>query len=373
MLPSRTIFPGFARRTPIGVDIGDDAIRVMQLDLRTHRVRAAACIPLSDGMARDQYELGLQLKRVFRKGGFTGTRCVVGVPRNLVHVHPVRAPEMPSKELAESLSWEAAERYSIPREHLRVDGIRTGARSTGSEDDRSEVVLFAIDDRDATPWLDSILEAGLAPVALEPGFCGVARAHSRHCRREQDRDKVRPVLDVGSGGSTLVYLRGDRIGFCKSYAISGDKFDEAVSTRLSLDCESASALRRDRCSAARDGRPIDGIADDGMSDAVKPLLHELAEEIALCMRHCSVAFRGSRPETLILSGRDSMEPGLREVISTHTGIPTCNEDEDGTIQEVQRQLRTLGLRDEDPAAWMASMGLALRPMRNTSTSGGRAA
>ena len=101
MLPSRTIFSGFARRTPIGVDIGDDAIRVMQLDFRTHRVRAAACIPLSDGMARDQYELGLQLKRVFRKGGFTGTRCVVGVPRNLVHVHPVRAPEMPSKELAD--------------------------------------------------------------------------------------------------------------------------------------------------------------------------------------------------------------------------------------------------------------------------------
>jgi type IV pilus assembly protein PilM len=322
---------------------------------------------------REQYDFGARLKKALRRSGFSGSRCVVGVPRGIVHVHPIRAPEMPSKELNESLAWEAAERFSIPREYLRVDGIRTGARSASNEFDRSEVVLFAMDDRNATPWLEAMLEAGLAPLALEPGFCGVARAHSRHCRREQDRDRVRVVLDVGAGGSTLVYLRGDRIGFCKTFAMSGNLFDGAVAARLALDHDSASALRRDRCAAARANRPINSIADAGVADAVKPLLHEIATEVALCLRHCAVAFRGARLEAIVLSGRDSSEPGLADVISERTGIATRAEDEDGTIQIVEQQLRAMGIRDDEPAAWAGAMGLALRPLRVGVVSSGKAA
>lgn len=373
MVPPRSIFRGFARRTPIGVDVGDDAIRVVQLDLRTNRIRSAASMSLMNGDSREQYDFGARLKKVLRRAGFVGSRCVVGIPRGLVHVHPIRVPEMPRKELNESLVWEATERFTIPREHLHVDGIRTGARATSNECDRSEVVLFAMDDRNTAPWLEMMLDAGLAPLALEPGFFGVARAHSLHCRREQDRDRVRVVLDVGSGGSTLVYLRGDRIGFCKTFTISGDMFDEAVAASLSLDHDTASALRRDRCSAARTDRSIDSVADAGVADAVKPLLHDLATEVALCLRHCAVAFRGARPEAIILSGRDSSEPGLGKVISERTGIAAQAEDDYGTIQTVEQQLRALGIREDDPASWAGAMGLAMRSLRNGSVRSGSAA
>jgi len=280
---------------------------------------------------------------------------------------------MPSQELHESLAWEATERFGIPREYLRVDGIRTGARTSNSDGDRSEVVLFAMDERNAVPCLETILDAGLAPMALEPGFCGVARAHSRHCRREQDRERVRVVLDCGAGGSTLLYLRGDRIGFCKTFSVSGDLLDETVAESLGIDRGSASALRRDRCRAARAQQRIDLGAETGVLDASKPILHELATEVALCLRHCGVAFRGSRPEGLILTGRDSSEPHMADLIAERTGVPTHSEDEDGTIDSIQKALRKLGVRDDDPAAWTAAMGLAMRPLKARAMKGGRAA
>ena len=52
---------------------------------------------------------------------------------------------MSSKELQQSLMWEASERFSVPRESIQVDGVMTGARAPGVDDDRAEVVLFALD------------------------------------------------------------------------------------------------------------------------------------------------------------------------------------------------------------------------------------
>ena len=252
----RTTLPFLPGRTHIGIDVGDDAVRALQLDARSHQIKAMAMLPLPGDDDRECQRFGQMLKRVLRKQGFRGSRCALSAPRDLIHSHPVRLPQMPSSELVECLGWEAVERFSIDRDHLQVDGLYSGARPTGSGDDRSEVILFALDQSRADPWLGAIIEAGFAPLSLEPGYCAVARTHSQLFRREKDRTHVRVVLDVAAGGTTLLYLRGDQIGFCKSFPIGGKAMDEAVASRLSLDVESAGALRRDRRTALSGGRQV---------------------------------------------------------------------------------------------------------------------
>ena len=362
-MPVHSMLQGLSRRTPIGVDVGDDAIRMVQLCSRSQKVRAAAVLHRSGDFERDRHEFRMRLRRILRRSGFRGTTCVVGAPRSIINVHPLRMPEMPAKELRDSLAWEASDRFAIPHESLQVDGIRTGARYSGNDGDRSEVVLFAMDERLAEPWLEMILDVGLAPLALEPGFCGVARAHSRRYRREQDRDRVHVVVDVGSAGSTLMYLRGDRVGFCKTIPVGGQAIEEAMSTGLGIDIGSAAALRRDRRHAARESRDIDRSVESGANDATKPLIHELATEVGLCLRHCAVAFRGSRPERIVLSGRDAFEPGLAAMVSERTGIEVFLDDCHGTIESLADQLGTIGITEDNPSAWTAAFGLAMRNRR----------
>ena len=357
------MIPGFNRRTPIGVDVGDDAIRMIQLDARSLKVRAAACLPREEGFDRGRHEFKLQMRKALRRAGFSGSTCVVGAPRGIINLHPIRMPEMPSKELQESLSWEASERFDIPRDSLQVDGIRTGARYSSNDGDRSEVVLFAMDDRLAEPWLEMILECGLVPLALEPGFCGVARTHSSLYRRQQDRDRVHVIVDVGAKGSTMMFLRGERIGFCKTIPVGGDAFDLEMSRSLHVDVEEASRLRRDRRQALRSGRKLDAAVESGANDSTKPLLHELASEVALCLRHCAVAFRGTRPEQIMLSGRDAFEPGLATMISERCGIEVLLDDVSGTISRIASELEPLSASGDDPSAWAAAMGLAQRNQR----------
>ena len=354
--------PFFSGRTPIGIDVGDDAVRAIQLDSRSRSIKAMAKLPLPEVGARSSSGFAQVLKRSLRKQGFRGTRCFLSAPRGLVFAHPIRIPKMPVSELSECLSWEAAERFSIEREYLQVDGIHSGARPAGSGDDRSEVILFALDQEKADPWLESIIEAGYAPLSLEPGFCAVARTHSQLFRREKDRDHVRVILDVGALGSTLVYLRGDQIGFCKSFAIGGNLFDEAVASRLSLDPDSASALRRDRRLAQLGGRQVDASANQGSEEAVMPLIHDLASEVSLCLRHCAVAFSGNRPEVMIVSGRDACEPGLLQILENRIGFPAATDDEQRNVHDLELGLPAHGIRGDDPSAWTAAMGLAIRPV-----------
>ena len=369
----QSILPGCSPRTPIGVDVADDAIRLVQLDGRTHRIRAAATLPRESTDFRDDQPWRARVRRILRRSGFRGSTCVVGAPRSVINVHPIRMPEMPAKEIRESLAWEASERFDIPRDRLHVDGIRTGARYTGNDCDRSEVVLFAMDERQAAPWLELIMEAGLAPLALEPGFCGVARSHSRRYRREQDRNRIHVILDVGAAGSTLLYMRGDRIGFCKTISIGGSAFDRSISEGLGLDIAAASAFRRDlriNRGAMTDMGP--GV-ETGADDIIKPLLHDLASEVALCLRHCAVSFRGTRPEQLVLTGRDAAQSGLPRVLEEITGIDVVREDLHGTMEMISGQLADLGCRDDEPAAWTTAMGLALRNQPIRARREGRAA
>ncbi|MAJ46905.1 MAG: hypothetical protein CBC35_06490 [Planctomycetes bacterium TMED75] len=358
--------PFLSARTPIGIDVGDDAVRAIQLDARSNAIRAMARMPLPENEQRSGSDFSQKLRRTLRKQGFHGTRCCLSAPRELIYLHPIRVPQMPASELKECLSWEAAERFSLSRERIEVDGISSGARSSSPGDERSEFILFAFDHVTAAPWLESIVRAGYAPLSLEPGFCAVARTHSQLVRREKDRGQVQVVLDISAGGSSLVYLRGDQIGFCRSFKIGGDDLDQVVASHLSLDCSSASALRRDRRLAARGGRQIDQTADQGATEASMPLLHDLVEQVALCLRHCAVAFSGSRPQHIVISGRDACEPGLAQLIENRTGISTNIDDAQSNVLEIGKAMSVAGIRGDDPSAWTAAMGLALRPIQGRS-------
>ena len=120
---------------------------------------------------------------------------------------------------------------------------------------------------------------------------------------------------------------------------------------------------------------MDQAAEAGASDAVVGILHRLVEEVALCLRHCAVAFRGARPERIILSGRDALEPQFCSMLESGTGIPVTLDDENRTIESLGEALRRNGLRSESASAWAAAFGLASRPVRPGRPSGtvGRAA
>ena len=55
-------------------------------------------------------------------------------------------------------------------------------------------------------------------------------------------------------------------------------------------------------------------------DAVRGRVEELAREIALCLRYCSVTFRGLRPSNVLMAGGEVYDPAIMELLAENLGV-----------------------------------------------------
>ena len=94
-----------------------------------------------------------------------------------------------------------------------------------------------------------------------------------------------------------------------------------------------------------------------MFDAVRGEVEALAKEIALCLRYCSVTFRGLRFVTVTFTGGEAYEPALRELIGQHLNLPCVIGQ---PLRGVDVSGLDLGNRRGHLAEWAVCTGLALR-------------
>ena len=98
-----------------------------------------------------------------------------------------------------------------------------------------------------------------------------------------------------------------------------------------------------------------------MLDAIRPAVTQLAKEISLCVRYCSVTFRGLRPEKVTLTGGEAYDPALVELLREHLDAEIL----------VGRPLQGLDVSNVDLGAdrrgvlteWAVCAGLAARGQR----------
>ncbi|MFW5652444.1 MAG: pilus assembly protein PilM, partial [Planctomycetota bacterium] len=92
--------------------------------------------------------------------------------------------------------------------------------------------------------------------------------------------------------------------------------------------------------------------------------NDIADEAALCLRYYSVTFRGHRPERVLITGGDALEPGLTDIISdtlkvdAEIGRPLDGIDVSGVNFGLER-------REASLVQWACACGLALHPLKRT--------
>jgi type IV pilus assembly protein PilM len=351
----------------VGIDFGARGVKMLQV--REHNGQAdvvgAARVALPEDGPGAEAQLVERLRAAFISGGFTGRKCIVSLPRSDVRLHSVRLPKMSDEELRQAAIWEASQRFSLDREAMQVDFIRTGASPQGGES-REEVLLIAAPHAAIYARLEPIMDSGLRPVAIDCSFLAAARALSRQYRRESDRSVVRAVVEIGATGSTIMILRGDQVAFCKTIPIGGEAFDQAVAAHLQLDKPSARDLRSARLSSTSPGSgqiSHDDPTDRAVYDAVRPLLADLTKEVTLCLRYYGVTFRGKPPDRLILTGGEATEPKLDQMMKQACKMPVFFDDEQGTTVDLHKKVAGVLHRNPGPlGVWSAAAGLSLRSL-----------
>jgi len=359
-------------RWPIGLDVGDHGVRLLQLAERSGALVAvaAAVEPLPAGVKVGQdasyhHAVAAAIHKALAKGAFTTHRVVSTLPPSAVQCKNLRLPKMPADEVSAAVQWEAADRFRMGEGQASVQFLDAGEVRQGDEV-RQEVVLLAARLGFVEEHVKALTECGLRPSAIDAVPAALAR---RAEALTADAGQAVVWIDAGHGSTKVLIVRDGQVLFYKPIEIGGAAFDEALSAALGLSPRQAKQDRESwsRPETAVDERSGESEESNGPSrealDALRPSLSELGREIGLCLRYYGVTFRGARPERAMLVGGVA-STWLAQALSESAGVLVSpgNPLEGIDLAAVRDVIRP-GME----GAWGAAAGLCLRQYKRSAS------
>jgi type IV pilus assembly protein PilM len=351
---------------PIAIDIGTDSIKMLQMCRSGANIGISACgrwrFPEGLSQAGGDRPKRMQLtvaaiKDMLYTGGFRGRRVNVSLPTGRLGIMNIRLPHMAPAELEQAVRWEAKERFNFELTPDQVAFLNAGQVRAGN-DIKDEIIMLAAGQEVVSEHLDLLDQAGLKPEHVDAEPVALFRVFERFLRRRADEQAVSVIVDVGLSATKVVIARGRGIVLIKCIDIGGRKLTEAVAKRFNLSCEEAADLRmrvmkehaerdsgfenRESGAASEESqsqaprpdavapKPETRIQEPAagqhgslewtIRDAVRAEVEVLAQEVSLCLRYCSVTFRGLRPSKVTLTGGEAYDPALLDIFKEQLGI-----------------------------------------------------
>jgi type IV pilus assembly protein PilM len=327
---------GRSQVQPIGVDLGADSVRLLQVEVagRGLAVRAAARRELPEE-ARGNPELRVPVavdlvRQMLRHHGFVGRAIVTAMPREIVHVKNLRLPKIPPAELDAAVRFEAANLFPFDTAAAHVRYLQAGEVRQGN-DSKQELLVLAARHDETDAFVEQLHRSGCVIASLDFEPCAVYRSVERFIRRREDEQEVFVLVDVGYRCAQVIIGRGREMTFFKTIDVGGRALSEAVARKLEISADEARDLRRrvaqetSAGAAPSPGDPGDACANgavrQAVCDATRGLIDELAREVSLCLRYHSVTFRGHRPAKVRLIGGEACDPQLQSILAAALPIP----------------------------------------------------
>ncbi len=328
---------------PIGIDIGHDAVKLLQIERRGTaaaaglRVLAAAVQPLPRELKLedDHYhaEVGDAIRKGLERASFTGKAVVSSLPAGAVEFRSLRLPKMPEGELGAAAAWEARERMEMGDEPMTVQHLTAGEVRQGDEV-RQEVILLAARTGFIERHTQELVNRGLRPLAIDLGAVAITRLF---VNRPDVDDAAQVIVDIGRSASQVVIVKDGRPLFLKQIDVGTASLDEAIAKKLNVPLHEAEKLRlapdalsEAKAAEADDAPPLAGEsvgrAGRSVTAAIAAVVDELGREIGLCLRYYSVTFRGRRPERVLVVGGGSLDPRLMEMLVEPVGAEVVAVD-----------------------------------------------
>lgn len=339
---------------PIGLEIGFDAVRLVQLQCggRGVRVEALAAEPLRVAAGSDvetrRAAAAAAVGRLLKCSTFSGRRVAVALPRELVHFRTLRLPPMPDEEIAWAVQADARDVFLFDTAKARIEFLDAGEVRQGG-DPRREIIMMAAGAELVDQFIEQFHRAGATFDSIDVEPLAIYRAAAGAAG-------VSAVLEVGPARSHLVIGQGSQIRLIRVIEVGGLQFAEAIGRKLGMTTDEAWQMRRRLGNGETTGGARDSVRR-AVADATRGLITMLAREVAACLRYHAVVFRGAGPAGLRLVGAEAGDSHLGAALQSALSI---------TVQRVslwrsfEIAPNAAGLAVGESGEWSAALGLALR-------------
>ena len=308
---------------PIGLDIGHNSIRMIQLEANGSRISVIAAVemfftPESNSNDHDRKEYTIAaIQKMLSQGNFTGREVVSCLSDAQVRIRSLRLDKAQLDDVESVLRSEVGNRFGLNPDTDEIRYLIAGNIWQG-EEIKNELILFTIENELLKNHLAMIEATGLIPVAIDTAPLALFRSSLRTLRRTEDENKVNVLVEVGSEHTTVIMGKGGEIIFAKQISAGGKKINSEIASKLSISMEEATLLRSKL--RRNDVDSLDVSVRQTIVDAIGSTIDELAKEISLCFRYYVVAFRGERPGNIVFAGGEAYEETLVKALEKHLAV-----------------------------------------------------
>lgn len=322
---------GRSTLTPIGLDVGQSALRTAQLRREGNRwsvVNLASCRRRSPDRGGDESGFAIRAARWFSELHLNTRRVVAGLSPPDVELHPIDAPA-----LRERISDE--ERDEIVQQEIdRLTSFdATPAESNcwllpASGSLRTTAIAVAAHPESINDTLQLCTAAKLACDQIDATPCALARFGAVYRGLSSADADVWSVLDLGGRMSRLIVCVGAVPVLTRTFRNGGWSWTEKLAEALSVSPATAerqkcdhgiAAVRRDEAASTTAPRSSTTL-QDMVFNVLRSDLDEMSAELERSYRYVLQCFHGRSPGPLILVGGGAAMFGLDDLLQEHLGV-----------------------------------------------------
>ncbi len=298
----------------IGLELGKNNIRAVELEKDKGRIVVTKFgsyenpkLNIESSNKEDMQGYASTIKEFFAEVGFTTPNVVCSLPESQVFMRVIKIPEMPDKDLKNSIQYGAEQYIPMPLKEVRLDHQKID--SDFDDKGKMNVLLVAAKNTLLQKYIDILKQAKLTPKGLEPEALALGRVLGDN----EEHPVASIIVNVGVASTLIIISYRGFVRFTRSIPFGGEVLTRAIQQGLDLDFSQAEEYKK--------AYGMDSTRADGkIFNVLKPVLDNIVMEI----KRSKIFFTTHNPNVninrVILCGGTALMPGILYYMATNLDL-----------------------------------------------------
>jgi len=339
----------------IGIDISSSAVKVLELAKtgNTYRVERYAVEPLPqnavvENAITDVDQVGATVEHAIKRSGTKCRHAAVAVAASHVITKVIAMPAgMTENELESQIELEADHYIPYPLEEVNLDFEVLGPSETNPNED--EVLIAACRKEIVDDYIAVLTRPNLIPAVIDVESYAVQNSYSLIAEHlpGAGMEQTVAILDFGATTTHVNVMHNNRSVYTRDHTFGGKQLTEEIQRRYGLSYEEAGLAKK-----------VGGLPDNYQTDILHPFMEAMCQETLRALQFFYSSTPFNSVDQIMLAGGCAQIPGIDELISSRSGLPTTVSNPFATMSVAQR-VKSQMLSNDAPSL-MVACGLALR-------------
>ncbi|MDP2708671.1 MAG: pilus assembly protein PilM [bacterium] len=338
---------------PIGLDISDLSIKLVQLDKSLDKIKIQAIGQLelqknivANGEIKNKTELIKAIKKIVSSplfGKVNSEEVVACLPESKTFIKLIEVQKSPNA-LADIIGGEIEKH--VP---MAINEIYFDWQIIEELADKYFVMIGAAPQAIVNQYTEMLDEAKLSPTALEIEPVAIAR-----CLLKEEAPNLKPInfghktkiesrlnygiIDIGASHTCMIFYSGNAILFTVSMPISGGEITAKISQALDLTADQA---EKAKIICGLDEKKANGVIKNILADTTKKLIEKIKESLSYYENYF---YQYGPLNQILICGGGANIPELTKIIGKELSVEVKVGDALTNINEATNKLEEIFIK-----------------------------